>query len=111
MKTKEQIEALRVALLIARHEAEKLADVEDGGTCNMDTPYLFLVNWENAEIEEAFNLTGLRPYIRSTRQDIVHVIVFDACTGQGFRRTEMARAFRNSMRESGYNAYVEYRMD
>ena len=29
MKTKEQIEALRVALLIARHEAEKLADVED----------------------------------------------------------------------------------
>ena len=107
MKTKEQIEALRVALLIARHEAEKLADVEDGGTCNMDTPYLFLVNWENAEIEEAFNLTGLRPYIRSTGQ----VLVFDACAGQGFRRTEMARAFRDSMRESGYTAYVEYRMD
>ena len=107
MKTKEQIEALRMALLIARHEAEKLADVEDGGTCNMDTPYLFLVNWETAEIEEAFKLTGLRPYIRSTGQ----VIVFDACTGQGFRRTEMARAFRDSMRESGYNAYVEYRMD
>lgn len=107
MKTKEQIEALRVALLIARNEAEKLADIEDGGTCNFDTPYLFLVNWTEEEIIDAFKLTGLRPYIRSTGQ----VLVFDACAGQGYRRTEMARAFRDSMRESGYNAYVEYRMD
>lgn len=107
MKTKEQIEALRVALLIARHEAEKLADVEDGGTCNFDTPYLFLVNWTDEEVNEAFKLTGLRPYIRSTGQ----VLVFDACAGQGFRRTAMAEAFRDSMRESGYTAYVEYQMD
>ena len=107
MKTKEQIEALRVALLRARHEAEKLADVEDGGTCNFDTPYLFLINWKNTEIEEAFKLTGLRPYIRSTGQ----VLVFDACAGQGFRRTAMAEAFRDSLKASGYNAYVEYRMD
>ena len=107
MKTKEQIEALRVALLIARNEAEKFANVEDDGTCNMDTPYLLLLNWKEDEIKEAFKLTGLRPYIRSTGQ----VLVFDACDGQGDRNTTMAEAFRDSMRESGYNAYVEYRMD
>ena len=107
MKKSEEIEALRAALIKAKDEAQKLADIEDGGTCNFDTPYLFLVNWSETEIEKAFQNSGLRPYIRSTGQ----VLVFDACAGQGYRRTEMARAFRDNMRESGYNAYVEYQMD
>lgn len=107
MKKHEEIEALRTALIKAKDEAQNFANVEDGGTCNFDTPYLFLLGWTNEEIQKAFQLTELRPYIRKTGQ----VLVFDACEGQGFRRTEMARAFRDSMRESGYNAYVEYRMD
>lgn len=108
MKTKEQIEALRVALLIARNEAKKLADVEDGGTSNFDNPIINLYGWKDTEVREAFLLTGLRPY---KEKDSFYTILGVCTNGQGFRRTEMARAFRDSMRESGYNAYVEYRMD
>ena len=102
----EKILALRCALLIAVSEAEKLKDADDGGTSNMDTPIIFLPNWSWAAIEEAFKLTGLAP---SRHGSTVHIL--RACEGQGFRRTAMAKAFRDSLKASGYPAAVYYRMD
>ena len=107
MKTKEQILALRVALLKAVANAEQFSQVEDGGTSNFDTPIVKLEEWKESEIRRAFLLTGLYPDIEKNGE--VHIL--RACLGQGYRRTETAKAFRDSMKDSGYNTYVEYRMD
>lgn len=102
----EKILALRCALLIAVSEADKAKDTNDGGTCNVDTPILFLPGWTWAQITEAFQLTGLVPSRRGST-----VYILRACDGQGFRRTAMAEAFRDSLKASGYNAAVDYQMD
>lgn len=99
---------LTISLIRAKLEAKKYANVDDGGTSNFDTPVLRLGSeWTDERIERAFNLTGLRPY----RISKISVLVLDAVEGQGFRRTAMAEAFRDSLRASGYEAYVDYQMD
>lgn len=103
---KNKILALRVALLIAISEAEKMKGLEDGGTSNMDTPTINLPGWSNSQINEAFQLTGLIP---SKHENAVYIL--RACDGQGFRRTAMAEAFCKSLRASGYTAGVDYRTD
>ena len=107
MKTKEQILALRVALLKAVAEAEQHSQDDDGGTSNFDTPVINLKGWKELEIREAFLLTGLYPDIE--KNGIVNIL--RACLGQGFRRTAMAEAFRDSLKASGYTAYVNYIID
>ena len=101
-----QILALRVALLIAVSEAEKVKDTDDGGTSNMDTPTILLPKWSESEIYEAFRLTGLYPSIHEST-----VYILRACDGQGYRRTAMAEAFSRSLNASGYKSGVDYRMD
>ena len=104
----EKILALRCALLIAYSEAQKLKDVDDGGTCNFDTPTLKLTSeWKEADVNEAFKLTGLRPY--KVDEDYYHIL--GACEGQGDRRTAMAEAFRDKLKTLGYNSHVHYQMD
>lgn len=104
----ERILALRCALLIAYSEAQKYKEVEDGGTCNFDTPTLMLTSeWKEVDVNEAFKLTGLQPY--KVDKDYYHIL--GACEGQGFRRTAMAQAFRDSLKKQGYTSYVHYQMD
>lgn len=104
----ERILALRCALLIAYSEALKLKNIDDDGTCNFDTPALILDHkWKDGDVEEAFKLTGLKPY--KVGKSEYHIL--GAVTGQGSQRTAMAEAFRNSLRASEYNAYVYYQMD
>lgn len=104
----EKILALRCALLIAYSEAQKLKDTEDGGTCNFDTPTLKLTSeWKEADVNEAFKLTGLQPY--KVEKGYYHIL--GACEGQGSRRTAMAEAFRDCLRELGYTSYVYYQID
>ncbi|MBR2343208.1 MAG: hypothetical protein IKA64_03040 [Clostridia bacterium] len=105
--TQNKILALRCALLIAISESEKHRDTEEGGTSNMDTPVIFLPGWNATTIREAFILTGLLPDIRKDGA----VYILRACEGQGYRRTAMAEAFRDSLKASGYNAGVDYRID
>ena len=105
MKT-EKILALRVALLIAVSEAEKMKHTDDDGTSNMDTPTISLPRWSESAINEAFQLTGLVPNRHGST-----IFILRACEGQGYRRTAMAEAFCESLRASGYTAGVDYRMD
>ena len=105
--TNEKILALRVALLKAVYAAEQKKDTEDGGTCNFDTPCIILKGWNKTEVEEAFLLTGLRAYFE--KDEVVKI--FDGCEGQGFRRTAMAEAMRDSLKADKYTAFVDYRMD
>ena len=107
MKESTKVLALRVALLKAVYAAEKFKETDDGGTSNMDLPTVYLPRWKKLDISEAFNLTGLAPDIRSDNR----VFILRACEGQGYRRTAMAEAFCNSLKDSGYSAGVDYRMD
>lgn len=106
MTKKEKILALRVALLIAVSEAEKMKYTEDEGTSNMDAPTIYLPEWSESDINEAFQLTGLVP---SRHKEAIYIL--RACEGQGYRRTAMAEAFCKSLRASGYTAAVDYRLD
>ena len=107
MKEREKITALRVALLQAIEEAGKVRHIDDGGTSNFDTPVIILEGWTRSEIRQAFLLTELTPYIE--KNGVVEIL--KACLGQGFRRTAMAEAFRDSLKNSGYTSYVHYQID
>ena len=105
--TKKSINDLHFALLAAKIKAYDLIETEDNGTCNFDSPILILEKeWSDKDIREAFNGTGLQ-YLRE--KDTVEI--YNATDGQGYRRTAMAEAFCESLRASGYNAGVDYRMD
>lgn len=109
MATKTQINDLAQALKEAYSRAQEVS-IEDGGTCNFDTPQLILTGWREAEIREAFDAAGLRCYIQKSGKS--HVVdVMDCTKGQGDLRTEMAEAARDSLKASGYEAYVYYQMD
>lgn len=99
---------LKSALLIAKIKADELKNVDDGGTCNFDTPTLKLPSeWSNWMLDVAFQHTGLT-YERINKETI-HIL--GAVEGQGFRRTAMAEAFRDKLCELGYVSYVYYQMD
>ena len=99
---------LKNALLIAKAEADKLRDTNDGGTCNFDSPTLSLPSeWSKDMLDFAFMRTGMR-YYRISKETIE---ILDAVEGQGFRRTAMAEAFRDKLRELGYVANVHYQID
>ena len=103
-----KILALKSALLIAKIEADKLKDTDDGGTCNFDIPTLKLPSeWTNWMLDVAFQHTGLS-YERVSKETI-HII--GAVEGQGFRRTAMAEAFSEALTKQGYVSYVYYQMD
>ena len=75
---------------------------------NFDTSTLTLTSeWEAADVEKAFNLTGLKPY--KVAKNVYHVL--GAVEGQGFRRTAMAEAFRDMLNGLGYNSHVYYQRD
>ena len=107
MKEHEKITALRTALFKAIEEAGNFRLIDDGGTSNFDTPVIILKGWTDSDIRQAFHLTGLTPYIEKNGV----IIILKACLGQGFRRTAMAEAFRDSLKNSGYDSYVLYQID
>ena len=99
---------LKSALLIAKIEADKLKDTDDGGTCNFDTPTLKLPSeWTSLMLDVAFKNTGMS-YERVSKETI-HIL--GAVEGQGFRRTAMAEAFSEALTKQGYVSYVYYQMN
>ena len=108
MNEPKKILALRCALLIAKHESEKLKNLYDGGTCNFDTPYIVLKRWKDKEVFQAFKLTGMQP--RKDCNGVFEIIDYDNFS-QGLRRTAMAEAIRDSLQAQGYIAGVRYLID
>ena len=99
---------LKSALLIAKYEADRYSEIEDGGTSNFDTPVLKLPSeWTQQSLDAAFMNTGLG-YSRIAKETFE---IFGAVEGQGYRRTAMAKAFRDAMENLGYVAYVHYIID
>ena len=90
----------------ANNEAFGYRDVEDGGSCNFDTPFIQikLTRKERAELSDFLTPIGERAY-----KDCYYVEV--DLYGQGNRRTTMARAAARSLKSAGYEASVRYLVD
>lgn len=103
----DKIKHLKFSLVAAAGNAQRFKNVKDEGTCNFDTPIIFLKDFTKNEIEEAFLYTPFSPYFNSDGS----VDLLEFCDGQGFRRTAMAEAVRDSLKSNGYEAYVRYNID
>lgn len=97
------------ALEKAKESALKHKDDEDGGTCNFDTPTLRLEGWTEPLVKRACRVVDLD--CQKWEKHYMNYHIYGACNGQANRHTNMAEAFTDSMRSSGYEADVWYAMD
>lgn len=110
MATKKQIKALNTALIKSKERSDAFREEDDYGTCNFDTPQLFLTGWSAEDVRLAFDQTGMRYEVQSVGNRLC-VDIYGCASGQASRRTKMAEAIRDSLKEAGYDAYVYYQMD
>lgn len=109
-KTEQKIKALTAALIKAKEAALLFADTEDGGTCNMDSPMLYLPRWRKADVEAAAAAADLR-CCEFTGWGAKMWIICGGTYGQGNCRTTMAEAMYKSLKADGYEASMYYQMD
>ena len=110
---KKDYEKLAQALAMAKKNALMYADYDDGGTCNFDTPYVYLDGTTIKTLEKYFG-EEYAVYKRfGWSKYIPHcfTIGHKVLSGQGNRRTKMAEVFANTLRDYGYNAGVHYVID
>lgn len=110
MATESMIKNLSDALVRAKEKALSFIDMDDGGTCNLDTPQIFLSNWRVDEVKQAVEKADLMCYIQKSGKGLI-VDLIGCTSGQGFRRTQMAEAVRDSLKYDGYESFVYYNMD
>lgn len=106
----ERSENLKKALIRAKERALLYAGIDDGGTCNFDSPMIRLFRWRQSEIEEAFNGAGLR-YYDTTIFGTKYYVVCGGTYGQGNRRTAMAEEMCRIIQAAGFDATMYYQMD
>jgi hypothetical protein len=88
--------------------------IEDGGTCNLDTPAVFLNRWCEDKVKESARKAGsyaikcddLTKYFKKT------LFTFTFGTkNQGYRRTARAEAICRVLAEMGYETYLYQAVD
>ena len=110
VKTKAQLVAFNEALQRANKAAQRYADTEDGGTCNLDMVTLKikipkkLTQYISVKLEKMY----ARDWGRLWKG---YYLVDIPLSGQGNRRTRMAEAACGSLRAAGYDADVYYQCD
>lgn len=110
IKTKTELNALNRALVLATLAASEFADTEDGGTCNLDMVTLKikipkkLTQYISVKLEKMY----ARDWGRLWRgYYVVDIPLF----GQGNRRTRMAEAACQALKDAGYDAMMYYQCD
>lgn len=96
-------------VLAAMAEAERVAteNPEDGGTCNFDSPAVYLPKFNKKIVEKVFEKAGTFSFEWGK-----NTFVFGTRTGgQANRRTRAAEAAYEVMKSRGYDATVYYQMD
>lgn len=99
-------------VLAAMSEAERVAteNPEDGGTCNFDSPAVYLPKFNKKIVEKVFERAGTHSF--EWKLFGKKMFVFGTRTGgQGNRRTRAAEAAYEVMKDRGYDATVYYQMD
>lgn len=111
-KVEKKINDLTEALKRAVLAAQELKDTEDGGTCNFDSPKLFLDGWSRKSIETACKAAGLVCFDHKLfLKDKVGWVICGGTSGQGNRRTRMAERMAESLTNDGYTCYMYYQAD
>ena len=86
------------------------AGMIDGGTCNFDSPTLYLKGWSQKKVEQAARAAGLGCFVWNlwgTKYFVFSVNV----SAQGDPRTTAAEAMSNYLKQKGYSAGMYYQMD
>lgn len=110
--TKDKYERLTAVLKCASLYAQIICDVEDGGTCNFDSPVLDYMDehMQKSKAIKAIHAAGLRCFDWTCFHHPMLVITGFEC-GQANRRTEMAEAFHDYMKNAGYSVSMYYQAD
>ena len=104
---------LKLAADLAEVHARALAetaDVDDGGTCNFDSPTLMLPRWVKAYVREAARIAGVGAFQTKTWGSTFWVIC-PRVPAQANRRTVCAERMSQLLNEKGYESYMYYQMD
>lgn len=100
----DKYERLTAVLKSAALYAQTFADVEDGGTCNFDSPVLDYMaeHMQKAKAIKAIQDAGLRCF-DWTRCHYPMLVITGFQSGQGNRHMKMAEAFHDYMERTGYS--------
>lgn len=85
------------------------AQVEDGGTCNLDAPSLLLPRWQSAKIEQACKEAGCGCF-EWTCFNRRWVICFHI-PGQAYKRETAAEVMTKALADMGYDALTYCAID
>lgn len=85
------------------------AQVEDGGTCNLDAPSLLLPRWQSAKIEQACKEAGCGCFEWNCFNRR-WVICFHI-PGQAYKRETAAEAMTKALADMGYDALTYCAID
>jgi hypothetical protein len=100
---------LRDDLIKARAIAlEAAAQVEDGGTCNLDAPSLLLPRWQSAKVKQACEEAG-GDYFRWGYSN--RYVICLRLPGQAYKRETAAEAMTKALADMGYDALTYCAMD
>jgi hypothetical protein len=106
-----EIEKLADALKRADKAALAVANTEDGGTCNFDTPLIKLPRWKTSEIKEVSEKSGIEIGDQLSGWHKGYRFVDTTKHGQANCRTRMAEAAYHSLEADGYDVCMYYQMD
>lgn len=102
-KLRKDVEAAKTAA-----EVELTMNPEDGGTCNFDSPVIYLPKWNEKLVMQAFDEAGLGCWVHNF---FGKCFVISVHGGQGNGRTRYAEAVERSLKEAGYKTSMYYAMD
>lgn len=77
------------------------AQVEDGGTCNLDAPSLLLPRWQSAKVKQACEEAG-GDYFRWGYSN--RYVICLRLPGQAYKRETAAEAMTKALADMGYDA-------
>ena len=86
------------------------AGTDDGGTCNFDSPTLYLPRWNRKKVEAAAKTAGVGCCMWSSFSKSCYVFSVPG-VGQGYTRTNAAEAMKDFLKDRGYEAGMYYQMD
>lgn len=109
----DKYEKLKEALIKAIECAKNAKTEEDGGTCNSDSPVLLYSKMgyqkqKTISVIESVGLSCWMPYGIHWKGAL---ILSGMTSGQGYCRTAMAEAFRESLKESEIESGMYYQVD
>ena len=104
------IEKFKKDVISAQEAADMYRHVDDGGTCNFDTVYVFLGR-KSKRLTEALSTLDIKVEPMQMRGYSGFWWAWFNTSGQADRRTMMAEAANKRLRELGWESHVYYMMD